>query len=210
MPRRPIVDAPTSVEGLAIGRDHVVFLADGAAGVAPRDGEGRAAWIATDVAAPRAVHTHRLGNTVVLIGLTPSLERWTFSLDERTVGREVLERNGWNFAHTSGPATRGTHRIIWTAGHGTIGRHDVVDAQSEYLGLAPHEPGDFAIVPDAAHPEIPEAGWIVGFVHDPSGDEADLRVIDAADLRQPALATVRIPRPANRGLRCAWLPSTRH
>ena len=97
-----------------------------------------------------------------------------------------------------------------TTGHGTIGRHDVVDAQSEYLGLAPHEPGDFAIVPDAAHPEIPEAGWIVGFVHDPSGDEADLRVIDAADLRQPALATVRIPRPANRGLRCAWLPSTRH
>ena len=36
---RPVLDAPDRIKDLALSRDHVVFVADGFVGVAPRDGE---------------------------------------------------------------------------------------------------------------------------------------------------------------------------
>lgn len=204
---RPIADAPARVEGLAIGRNHAVYLADGVAGIAPLDGDRRTTWTTTDAAAPHPVHTYRRGNTVVLIGLTPSLERWSFHHD-RGIERDVLDPTAPHFAHTGG-GIHGTQQIVWTAGHETIGRHDVVESHSRVFRLAPHSPGDFVVVPDAGRPDSPDAGWLVGFVHHPSGDATDLRVLDAADVDSPVLATIRIPRPTPRGLRCAWLASTR-
>jgi carotenoid cleavage dioxygenase-like enzyme len=88
---RLIVDARARIQGLAIGSDHVVFVADGVAGVAPRDGELRTTWMPTDVAAPWPVHTYRAGDTIILLALTPSLERWILHPDGGAIEREVLD-----------------------------------------------------------------------------------------------------------------------
>jgi len=95
---RPVLDTPTPIAHLALTGDHVVFFADGFVGVAPREGEARAAWIETGADAPRPVHAHDAGDSVVLLVLTPALERWTVQLDDRTIEREVLDPSSRRFA----------------------------------------------------------------------------------------------------------------
>jgi carotenoid cleavage dioxygenase-like enzyme len=207
---RSIVDARARIQGLAIGIDHVVFVADGMAGVAARDGEVRTTWMPTDMAAPWPVHTHRAGDTVILIALTPSLERWILHPDGGAIAREVIDPTARQFAHSSGDANYGMPGFVWTTGGETIGRHDLVELRSTHLNLAPHAPRDFVIVADAERHGTVDAGWFVGFVHDASGSGTDLWVIDTADITEPPTATIRIPRPIPYGLRCTWIPATHH
>jgi hypothetical protein len=44
------------------------------------------------------VHAHDAGDSVVLLVLTPALERWTVQLDDRTIEREVLDPSSRRFA----------------------------------------------------------------------------------------------------------------
>jgi carotenoid cleavage dioxygenase-like enzyme len=200
---RLIADAQVGIEGLAVGSDHVVFVADGVAGVAPRGGEVRTTWMPTDVAAPRPVHTHRAGDTIVLLTLTPSLERWVLHPDRLIVEREVLDPTPRRFAHLCD----GAPRRVWTTGDDTIGSHDLVDSRHSHHSLLPKQPGDFVVVPDGARPDDIDSGWFVGLVHDPSTTTTDLRVSDAIDIAE-AIGTIRLPRPIPRGLRCTWVPAT--
>ncbi len=204
---RRIVDAPAHIEGIAIGSDHVVFIADGVAGVAPRDGEAHTTWIATDVAAPWPVHTHRAGDSVVLVALTPSLERWILHPDGGAISREVLDPTPRYFVHIGDGGAEGTPRWVWTTGDETIARHDLVESCHTHHGLGPTRPGDFVVVPDMARPDRIDSGWFVGLVHDPSTATTHLRVSDATDMTE-AIATIRIPRPIPRGLRCTWVPAS--
>jgi carotenoid cleavage dioxygenase-like enzyme len=206
---RLIADARVRIQGLAVGSDHVAFVADSLVGVAPRDGDARTRWTATYAVAPRPVQTHRTGDTVVLVALTPSLERWTIHPDDRAIERDVLDPTPRRFAHTSsGGPVDGTPGFVWSTGGETIGQHDLVKSRSTHLDLAPNAPGDFVVVPDPARSGS-DASWFVGFVHHASGGDTEVVVIDTADLAGAALATVRIPRPTPHGLRCTWLPATR-
>ncbi len=204
---RLIADAQVRIEGLAVGSDHVVFVADGVAGVAPRGGEVCTTWMPTDVAAPRPVHTHRAGDTIVLLALTPSLERWILHPDRCVVEREVLDSTARRFAHLRDGGTTGAPLRVWTTGDETIGSHDLVGSRHSHHGLLPRQPGDFVVVPDAARPDDIDSGWFVGLVHDPSTTTTDLRVSDATDIAV-AIATIRLPRPIPRGFRCSWVPAT--
>ena len=204
---RLIVDARARIQGLAIGSDHVVFVADGVAGVAPRDGEMRTTWMPTDAAAPWPVHTRRAGDTIVLVALTPALERWILHPDGGAIEREVLDPTPRHFAHVCDRGAAGAPHRVWTTGDETIGRHDLVDSRHESHSLRPSQPGDFVVVPDATRPDLIDSGWFVGLVHDPSNATTDLRVSDAADITETA-AVVRIRRPIPRGLRCTWMPAT--
>ena len=204
---RLIVDAGARIRGLAIGKDHIVFVADGVAGVAPRDGDLRTTWMPTDVAAPWPVHTHRAGDTIVLLALTPSLERWILNTDRLIVEREVLDPASRRFAHLCDGGADGASRRVWTTGDETIGSHDLLDSRHSHHSLWPRQPGDFVVVPDATRPDDFDNGWFVGLVHDPSTTTTDLRVSDATDIAE-AIATISILRPIPHGLRCTWMPAT--
>lgn len=205
---RLIADARVRIQGLAVGIDHVVFIGDGLVGVAPREGDVRARWTPTDVIAPRLVHTRRTGDTVVLVALTPSLERWILHPHGRAVEREVLDPTPRRFAHaSSGGVVDGALGFVWSTGGETIGQHDLVKSRSTQLDLAPNAPGDFVVVPDPARPDS-NAGWFVGFVQHASRGDTDLVVIDTADLAGAVLATIRMHGPIPRRLRCTWVPAT--
>ena len=204
---RLIADAQVRIEGLVVGSDHVVFVADGVAGVAPRGGEVRTTWMPTDVPAPTPVHTHRAGDTIVLLALTPSLERWILHPDRLIVERQVLDPTPRRFAHLCAGGAAGAPRRVWTTGDETIGSHDLVGSRHSHHSLWPKQPGDFVVVPDSARPDDIDSGWFVGLVHDPSTSTTDLRVSDATDIAE-AIATLRLPRPIPRGLRCTWVPAT--
>jgi carotenoid cleavage dioxygenase-like enzyme len=205
---RPIVDPPNHVTALALTRDRIVYVADSFIGIASREGEGRITWIETGVTVPSPVHAHDAGDTVVLVTLTPLLERWTLNPIAGTIQREVLDPTPRRSAHCGNEGVDGAMRLLWTTGNGTIGHHDLVASRHLHHNLRPHVPGDLVFVADRTRPSDADGGWLVGFVHDAPRATTQLRVIDAADIVAPPIAAAPIPRPIPHGLRCTWIPST--
>lgn len=208
--RRPILHTPQRITDLALTSDSVVFVADGFVGITPREGDARTTWMVTEVADPHLVQAHDAGDAIVVLVLTPTLERWTLHAGARTVEREMLDPTPRRFAHLIDNAREGAPRWAWTTGDATIGRHDLVDSRHVHHAVAPGVPGDFVVVPDSGQPDDVGGGWLIGFVHRAAGSTTDLRVIDAADLTAPAVATVRIPHRIPPDLRCTWIPSAQH
>ncbi len=207
---RPIAETPNRIEDLALTRDRVVLVADGFVGDLARTGEARTTWIATGVDAPHPVHAHDAGDAVVLLVLTPSLERWTLYPGTRNIRREVLDPTPRRFAHRGGTDVDGALRIVWTTGDGTVGHHDLATSSHVHHSLRPHLPGDLVYVSDAlGDGATADTGWLVGFVHDTSASTTELRVIDAAAIAGPPIAAIRIPRGIPRDLRCTWIPGAR-
>lgn len=207
---RTIVDAPRRITDLALSCDKVAFVAPGFVGITPREGEARTTWIATNAPAPHPLHAHDAGETVVLLCLTPLLERWTLHAGTGTIVREVVDPTPRRFAHVTGAGVGGAPRWMWTTDDETIRRHDLVGSHDANHNVSPCVPGDFVLVPKTARRDETDGDWLVCLVHDPSGATTDLRVFDGADIAGAAVATVRIPRPIPHGLRCAWIPSVQH
>jgi carotenoid cleavage dioxygenase-like enzyme len=205
---RPFLDTPHRIRHLALSRDHAVLVADGYVGVAPREGELRTTWIATGIADARPVHAHDAGDVVVVLALTPVLERWTLHPEARCIQREVLDPTPRRFARCGNDAAGATPRCLWTTGNGTVGHHELARARHVHCNLRPGAPGDLAFVTDTTRRSEADGGWLVGFVHDASSSGCELLVIDAADIAGPGLATAPISRLVPRGLRCTWIPET--
>ena len=204
LPRRsrPLAGARGDVKGLALSRDDLVVVTDGALGVVRRAGEAPITWIPTGAVAPAPVQTYRDGDALVLLVLTPSLERWVLRPDSPRMEREVLDAAPRRFARV---ATGGIPGPLWTTGGHTIGRHDLVGPRSTHRNVSPALAGDFALVPDAARPGAAD-GWFVGFFHDTTAGTTELRVIDVADPTGPAIAAVTLPRHLAPRTRWAWTP----
>ncbi|MEP7114026.1 MAG: carotenoid oxygenase family protein [Ilumatobacteraceae bacterium] len=203
----PVLDTPNRVTDLALTDDRVVFVADGHVGIESRDREPRTTWIATGAAAAHPVHAYDAGDTVVLLALTPSLERWTLHPGARNIQREVLDPTPQRFAHGGNQGVDRALRCLWTIGESTISQHDLVSSGHVHHDLRPDVPGDLVFVPDSTRQDHADGGWLIGFIHETSGATTELRVIDAADVTRPAIATVPIPRFVPRGLSCTWIPS---
>ncbi len=206
---RPLLDTPEPIQALVISCDHAVFVAHGYVGVASRSGELRTTWIPTDIAAAHPVHAHDAGDSVIVLALTPLLERWTLHLEAGTIQREVLDPTPRRFAHCSIDGADGAPPCVWTTGYGTIGYHDLLDNHHDHHSLYPSAAGDFVFVTDATRQRDADGGWLVGFVHHPSGKGTDLTVIDAAHIAGPPIASASIPRILPPELDCTWIASTR-
>jgi carotenoid cleavage dioxygenase len=205
----PIDGAPNRVTDLAITRDRVVFVADGSIGVTPRAGETRISWIATGVDAPTLVNAHDVGATVVVLALTPSLERWTLDVASATVEREVLDPTPSRVARTPDHPFGADARFVWSIGDASVDKFDLTAGSFvSHTFRADHRPEDLVYVTDPARRSDADGGWLVGFVHHAARDETDFVVLDAADISRPAFATVRIPLRIPRGLHSTWIPST--
>jgi carotenoid cleavage dioxygenase len=207
---RPLIDAPARIRDLALSRDHIVLIADGHVGIARREGEPRTTWVATGIAAAHLVHAHDTNDTVVVVALTPQLERWTLPHEVGSIQHEVLDPTPRRFAHPGNHSGGGAPRYLWTTGNETIGHHDLANECHVHHSLRAGVPGDLVFVADATRDSDADGGWLIGFVHDPAGAGSELYVIDAADIRGPVLTTAPIPRLVPQGLRCTWIPSLEH
>jgi len=206
---RPIAGVASRVTDLAISRHHVVYAADGFVGVAARDAEAQPIWIATGGDAALLVHAHDVGETVVVLTLTPALETWTLHPASRLIRRDVLDPTPRRFARTADHRLDQAPRFVWTSGDDTVDKHDLTSAGSvTHIFRQDRIPGDLAFVADPARADDADGGWLVGFVHHASGNYADLVILDAADIARPAIATVRIPQCIPRRLHSTWIPST--
>jgi carotenoid cleavage dioxygenase-like enzyme len=203
----PLLGAPNRVTDLAISGDHVVFVTHGFLGVGARDGE-TTRWIATGADAPALVHAYDAGDGVVVLAVTPSLERWTVHAGSGAVHREVLDPRPRRSALV-GPAHGERPQFVWTCGGDTVVKHELDGATSTtHVFESGCDASHLVFVADPARASTADGGWLVGFVHQASGDETDLVVLDAADIAGPAVATVRMPRLDAGGLHSTWIASS--
>ena len=204
---RPIIDAPNLVVDLAVAGDRVLFASDGFLGIGSGDLDTPVQWIPTGVAAPALVHADPVDETVVAITVTPSLERWTIHPASSTIDREVLDPTPQRFARTNHERNV-VRQLLWTIGDRTADTHDLATGRTAHRSFGRRRPGDFAFVADPQRPRDADGGWLVGFVHDGSGREADLVVLDAVDISRAAIAAVRIPQPIPVDLHTTWIHET--
>jgi 8'-apo-carotenoid 13,14-cleaving dioxygenase len=205
---RPLAGAPNPILDLAITRDRVVFATDGFVGVASRSDDAPIIWCPTGMDAPDLVHAHEFGDRIVVYAVTPSLERWTLHAAAATVRREVLDAKARLFARTTDLPLGEVPRFLWTTSDGTADKHDLATGRCARHDFGPDRlPGDLVFVADTTRASDADGGWLVGFVHHTSEVMTDLVVLDAAEIAQPVIATVRIPRHVPRGLHSTWIPT---
>ena len=203
---RSIDNAPNRIRQLELTRDHVVFLADGFVGVTDRTGvNANATWFAVDTDERHIATAHTHGDTVIVYATGPSLVRWTLHRRAANLHCDVLDATPQAFA-SSNPAS---NRFLWTVGTGAAHKHDLLAGtrQSHDFG-AGRQPGELVFITDRDRSSAEDGGWLVGFVHDETRNEADFVVLDAQAVERPAIAVVQIPRRIPGGAHGMWIPAT--
>ncbi|MEO7371527.1 MAG: carotenoid oxygenase family protein [Ilumatobacteraceae bacterium] len=147
--------------------------------------------------------------TVVVLAITPQLERWTIDGRSGVVRRKLLDAMPHQFACVSDVPVDGTPQFLWTVGEGAFEQHDLSTASIVRHYVAPDQPAGLVKVADPVRRAEADGGWILGLVQPVTGDHTDLLVLDAGNVGRPALAHVRIPREIPTGLRTTWIPSTK-
>lgn len=204
---RPIVDPPNQVRNLAIAADHVLFAADGFLGIGARDLETDVHWITTGLGSSELVHAHAGNDAIVVVILTPSLERWVIPLESMSIDRELLDPTPPRLARAHHPIGS-AQPFLWTIGDRNVHTYDLSTGRHVDRSFGGGQPSDLAFVVDPAHPRHTAGGWLVGFVHDVSDRSTELVLLDVADIARPGVVTDRIPALIPRDLRVAWIPET--
>jgi hypothetical protein len=78
------------VRALFVATDTLLLAADGRIGVGPIVGRPRLNWMATGAHAPDLIIAREVDETIVVLALTPALERWTLHPSSGVVQREPL------------------------------------------------------------------------------------------------------------------------
>jgi carotenoid cleavage dioxygenase-like enzyme len=208
---RSIDNAPSRIWQLALARDFVVLLADGFVGVTSRTGvNADATWFAIDTDARHIAAASAHGETVVVYATGPSLERWTLHRRATLVGCEVLDATPQAFSTRNGGLFGEALRFLWTVGSGAAHKHDLLaGTRRSHHFDGDRDPGGLVFVADPDRGGSDDGGWLVGFVHDETGLETDLVVLDAQEIERPAVAAVRIPRRIPNGGPGTWVPTVR-
>lgn len=204
----PIVDPPNPLHDLAVTEDHVVFAADGFLGIGARDLETDVHWIPTGIETPELVHAHSRDHSIVVIVLTPWLERWAIHLPSRSIDRQLLDTTPQRLARTDHHVGGQTRPFLWTIGDRTVHTYDLATGCHLNRSFDRGQPGDLAFVNDPARPHDTDGGWFAGFVHDSSDRSTELVLLDAADIAGPAVAAARIPGLIPPDLHTTWIPTT--
>jgi carotenoid cleavage dioxygenase-like enzyme len=205
----PIVDPPNRLHDLTIAGDHVLFAADGFLGIGACDHETGVQWIPTGAERSALVHAHASDDIIFVIVLTPSLERWAIDLPTMGVDREVLDPTPQRLARVSHHVGGPTQPFLWTIGDRTVDTYDLVSGRHVKRSFEHGRPGDFALVDDPTRPHDCDGGWLLGFVHDDERDrDAELVLLDAADVSGPVVASAHIPARIPLELHTTWIPDT--
>jgi carotenoid cleavage dioxygenase len=140
----------------------------------------------------------------------PTLDRWIIDRAAGKVIEQRLDDRGQEFPRVDERVVGRPHRYGYAVafeemtGDALI-RHDLVAGSSLVREFgAGHNVGEFVFVPDAADgPE--DRGTLMGFVHDPDRDAADLMLLDAQTLE--TRAAVHLPARVPAGFHGNWAPT---
>jgi 8'-apo-carotenoid 13,14-cleaving dioxygenase len=206
---RSIDDAPSRITQLELTRDHVVLLADGFVGLAARAGvDTKPIWFEIDTEARHIAGAYAHGESVIVYATGPSIVRWTLDRRRATAHCEALDTTLHTAACSNNQQPGSAQRFVWTVGAGTANKHDLLTGRHRWHDFGDgRNPGELVFVADPDRSSTEDGGWLVGFVHENSGDRAEFVVLDAEAIERPAVATVHIPRRVPTGARGTWIPT---
>jgi 8'-apo-carotenoid 13,14-cleaving dioxygenase len=208
---RTLDDAPR-VDDVTVTRDHVVFLADGLIGVAPRPGghQTPVVWSAIEDGVRRLAAAHDDAVGVVVHTTGPALERWTLRPRATTVEHQIIDDTPLTFPKRNRATPTCPRRYLWTCSARGVHRHDLATGgRASHPFGAHHQPAEFLFVADPSRTGSEDGGWLVGVIHDRAHAAADLVVLDARSIDGPPTATVHIPRRIPNGRHATWIPTNR-
>ncbi len=205
---RSMDNAPSRIRQLELTRDDVVLLADGFVGVTGRSGvAAEATWLEIDTDARHVATADAHGEAILVCATGPSLVRWVVHRRARTVHCEVLDATP-QASPSSNPPPGAARRFLWTVGAGAAHKHELPAGTRRSHDFSPgRHPGALVFIADPDRSSAEDGGWLVGFVHDETRNEADLVVLDAQAIERPAVATVHIPRRIPDGMHGTWIPA---
>jgi carotenoid cleavage dioxygenase len=155
---------------------------------------------------PKMFDTHTLGPDEG----APTLDRWTIDPAAGKVLEERLDDRGQEFPRVDERVVGARHRYGYTVSYDgvtgdTLIRHDLAGGAPLVRSFgAGHTVGEFVFIPD--EDDSPEdRGTLMGFVHDPDRDAADLMLLDAQTLGTKAVVHLPVRVPA--GFHGNWAPS---
>jgi carotenoid cleavage dioxygenase len=155
---------------------------------------------------PRMFDTHRLGPDEG----PPTLDRWTVEQATGKVASERLDDRGQEFPRVDERLVGRRHRYGYAVtfdgitGESLI-RHDLAGGAPVVRSFgAGHDVSEFVFVPDE-HDSPEDRGTLIGFVHDPDRDAADLMLLDAQTLQTKAAVHLPVRVPA--GFHGNWAPA---
>lgn len=150
--------------------------------------------------------------------LPRAFERWTIDPAGGTVDRAVIDvtpqelpriderRTGrpYRFAYAMGlPESIGPTLV----GEAPLFKHDLeTGTRRAHSFDAGAVPGEFVFVPRSADGEEDD-GWLVGLVIGADAASSELQIIDARQIEQPPVASIRLPHRIPPGIHGAWLPT---
>jgi carotenoid cleavage dioxygenase len=155
---------------------------------------------------PSMFDTHRLGPDEG----APTLDRWTIDRAAGKVLEERLDDRGQEFPRVDERLVGARHRYGYAVTYDgvtgdTLIRHDLAGGSPVVRSFgAGHTVGEFVFVPDAAD-SAEDRGTLMGFVHDPDRDAADLMLLDAETLATKA--AVHLPTRVPAGFHGNWAPT---
>jgi carotenoid cleavage dioxygenase len=211
----PIPDAATPILDLAITTQRLVLFADGLTGLTDRNRNEPITWLPGGVKRPgRIIGAHDEDGGVIVHLVGEGLEEWTITASASSVRRRVLDATRQQPARVNEQFTTSPHRYLYgTAerrldlGGGTLFKHDVVAGTREDRSFGDGRTGEFLFAVDPARHVEEDGGWLLGLVHDNAAARTSLRVLDAADVAGPTVASIHLPRPVPHSLRGLWIPS---
>ena len=133
----------------------------------------------------------------------PSLVRWTLDRRAATTHYEVLDATLHTFATSNRRQPGSAQRFLWTVGAGTAHKHDLLTGGHRCHDFGDgRTPGELVFIADPDRSSTEDGGWLVGFVHDDAGDQAEFVVLDAEAIERPAVANGAHPTTCPH--RCPW------
>jgi 8'-apo-carotenoid 13,14-cleaving dioxygenase len=146
-----------------------------------------------------------------------AFERWTIDPAERSVRREVIDRQQQDFPRIDDRRSAQPHRYVYATmlpetpdpaflSADSLIKHDLQSGVRRIHSFGQQRyPGEFSFVP--AHAAAAEdEGWLMGLVVNAIEQSTDLVIIDARDFDGPPRARVHIPHRIPPGFHGNWLP----
>ena len=147
------------------------------------------------------------------------LERWLIDPVAGTVTQRILDgapqelptfdarRTGrpYRYAYALGLPDELSETLV---GEAPLIKHDLAHGTRALHAFGPGRiAGEFVFVPRAAE-AAEDDGWLIGLVIEADGQTTALEILDARQIEDAPVATVRIPHRIPPGIHGAWLPTS--
>ena len=142
----------------------------------------------------------------------PRLERWTVSVQHRSVSTAVIDERANEFPRHRGGLTGKPYRYGYCAnvnpadreGWPTI-KHDLKTGEQTTFDHGPGRAAGEPVFVGKAGRSEEDAGWLITFVHDLGKGSAEFVVMDAEDLARGYVASVALPQRIPFGFHGNWV-----